>query len=114
MADTKIEIEITRDPIECCSTYFDTARMIAACQHPVGSQEWKEEVEAHIKRYGHQEKLGVYSNLKHGYLDMGLTEKFYQDSIIEFVDIKVETHRDFCSRPNDMMIYGRGKWIKGT
>lgn len=105
---TTINIKIERPPREQCQTYHDTAQMIASIAHPVGSREWIEQVEVYVKRYGHQEKLDTYRRLRWYFLEREDKKEF--KPIKDFIESKIETHEDFSNRPDDMMIWGRGKW----
>lgn len=93
-----MKIKIEREPRQECSTYFDTASEIAAIPHPIGSPEWLAYASAKIKRFGHHEKLSVYSRYKHHCKD---GEKLLK----EFTLIKVQTHLDMLNCKDEEIIH---------
>jgi hypothetical protein len=84
-----MEIKIERESSESCSTYFDTAKEIAKIPHPVGSPEWLAHASARVKRFGHHEKLSVYSRYKFHLKDGPQLE--------DFTKIKIETHSTYVN-----------------
>jgi len=96
---------ITKEPNDAPDdTYFGCAKQIEAI--PLEGQDGLtrlQVIEAIVKRFGHYEKLGVYEKIDR-FFDAG------PEFIKNIIKGKLETHRDFSSRPLDMQIYGRGKW----
>jgi hypothetical protein len=103
--ETGVSMKITREPNDAPDdTYFGAAKQIEAI--PSGGQDGLtrlQVIEAIVKKFGHYEKLGVYSKL-HQYLDS--TPGFLR----MIVDEKIKTHEAFSIAPLDEQIYGRGKW----
>lgn len=104
--NNKVEITFKPEPTDSCSTYYQTAQYISTFEEKVGSTEWIQKVAAAIKKFGHHEKLSVYERVQMDlkYPDVTLLK--------EFVDIKVETHKEFSERPLSEQIFGQGNWLK--
>ena len=102
-----VSLKITREPNEAPDdTYFGAAKQIEAVP-PEGQDGLTrlQVIEAIVKRLGHYEKLSVFQKI-HRYLNSS------PDFLKNLVECKLETHRDFSSRPLDMQIWNRGRWVK--
>lgn len=84
----------TRPPVELCSTYFDTAKMIAELPF---DDNFELVAATLIKLYGHHEKLSVYQRLAYFSDDAGPFLK-------KILEQKVRTHQTILEQ------WDTGKW----
>lgn len=102
-----METNFEREDYSKCSTYRDTAKAISEIKDPVGSTPWFDQATRMIKRYGHHEKLSVYSRVRMWIYGFRPQDSLNVETVkwaVEAIENKIATHQDYSTREDrDLM-----------
>lgn len=96
-----MEVDFEREDYSNCVTYRDAAMAISKIKDPVGSQLWLDQAARMIKRYGHHEKLSVYSRVRMWIYGFRPQDSLNLETVkwaVDAIENKIATHQDFSTR----------------